>query len=230
MLLSIRLVTGLLRIDRDEIIKAIAAVDIHAAANRPKPVSRVLIAAMADIPPHTPVIGVDIRKYALPAIVQVAAFTVQKIAEHLLAAKIVSEHFRFAVDAVFKLHTVATRSFRCFNEFPALVNIHRGRNFNHHVLACLHCVDAVLRVEIPRRSTVNDIDTVKIAKRLPTFVAAEFTRGRRALLLKNFTRTDDLRVDIVANSRNLNTRQPHKALNSTPAALAQADNADTNAL
>ena len=115
----------------------------------------------------------------------VAAFTVLKVAEEALAGEVQDEELFLAVAAVLEDRAVALLFFRGVDDVPAFVDRQAAVHFDEGVLAELHGADGHRLVPFPRRSDVDDVDIVACDHLLPDILVAAVDDGRLTGLLTN---------------------------------------------
>ena len=197
--LGVGLKVELVGLERHEVVEAIAAVNVHVPADRPKAVGRVLVALVGDVVAEAPEVPVrrnlvllvpsraalyPVAVVVAPEVVDVRALGMDEVAELAEAAEVERKHLDFAVAAVLELHAVALEPLGSLDELPALIDGKRGRNLDRDVLAGVHRVERNRNVKLPRRRVVDEIDVLVVAELLPLLGAAsvDLRRGTARLL------------------------------------------------
>ena len=117
-------------------------------------------------PPHIVISGfvVEVQR---AQVVDISSLYVHHLAEKPLLRHIQRSHLEKVVAAVFQHHAVAARLLGRIDQLPALVDRHRGRNFQRHVFPVSHRVDGDRSVQQPRRAVVDQIDVLPFADLFP---------------------------------------------------------------
>ena len=176
-----------IRFERNEIVEAVAAVDVHVPADRSEAMGRVLVPFVGGVvaqPPEVPV-GVAAGRFVpsrrrfvpvpvvvRPQVVDVGAFGVDELAELAETAEIEREHLHLAVAAVLELHAVAAKPFGGLDELPAFLDRERGGNLSRDMLAGVHRVERDWHMQFPWRGVVDEIHIRVVTETLPFLGAA----------------------------------------------------------
>ena len=201
--LRVRLEVELVGLERDEVVEAVAAVDVHVPADGAEAVRRVLVALVRRVVPEAPEVPVRVDALLLvvagrllnplavvvaPEVVYVRALGMDEVAELAEPAEVQGEHLVLAVAAVLELHAVALEPFGGLDELPAVVDGERRGHLRRDVLSGAHRVERDGHVQLPRGRVVDEIDVGVVAKPLPGLLRTGIDLGlrparRRDLLL-----------------------------------------------
>ncbi len=104
-----------------------------------------------------------------------------QIAEQAVLCHVESVHFKEVVHAVFQHHAMLAGFLGSVDQVPDLFQSHGCGNFNGHVLAFFHGIDAHWRMVFPVSHHIYQIKIVTIHKLFPgIFRAVIFGSGRHA--------------------------------------------------
>ena len=154
----------------------------------------------------------------------------QELAEKTEPAEVERQQLLLAVAAVLELHAMAPSRLGGIDERPALVDEHRARNLDHHVLAAAHRLKRDGHMGVPRGAVVDDIDLGQVAKAPVLGIAAAEHLRRAAGALR-----DDLRRPLgevgtdVAHGDDVDARHLRQTTHGPSASSAAADDADADA-
>ncbi len=216
----------------DEILQAIAAIDVHALRDRTESVRGIEIAVAPHRVRAAPQAFAVRRELHAAQVVQIAALAVQNLSEQPAPDEIETEHLRPVVAAILHHHAVAEMFLRVFDELPALVERDGGGHLGGRVLARFHRGDTHGHVPFPRRGGEDEIEIFGLAQALEIARAAR-VRGRRrpAVLFAGVLNVLDLVRDDVADRLDLDAGNLHEAVEDVMRAHpADADEAHAHAL
>ena len=231
--LAERLERRALRLHRDEVLEAVAAVDVEAPPRRDEPVRGIVVAVVLHVAVDAPEHAVARVVLERALVVLVADLRLHDLAELPLLDEVEHEHLLLAVRAVLQHHAVAAELLGGLHGRPAFLEVERAGHLLQHVLAVRHRVDVDRAVERTRRGGIHDVADVRVAQALPRVlvaVAAPFLRRGVAVLLHPLLdRVEAHGVD-VRDRRHLASGDLRDALHGRRAARAHADEAHAHAL
>ena len=151
---------------RDQVVEAIAAIDIEAVGHGSEPVRGIEIAIELRRPCPPPQSLTPIGELDAAQVVEVAAFGVQELAERALLDHVEDHHLHTVVVAVLHHHAVLLVLLGSFDHRPALIDGHCRRYFGGGVLSVLHRRQHDRHVPLPRCGVVDQIQRFGFAEPL----------------------------------------------------------------
>ena len=230
---TVGFVVVLVRLQRNEIVETVAAVDVHVLADGAETMRRILVALVLDIPLQAPVVVISTLLGRLvaerPEVVDVRALAMHQLAKYPLAAEVEREHLAFAVAAVLELHAMAFRAFARLDERPAILEIHRRGHFDEDVLAVFHRLEGDRNMHVPAGRVVDHVDAAPSAHLAPFILgSAERLRRGLAVVLEPLLLGDDAILDEIAQGAHLHAGNVCQAVHRAAAAHAEAHDAHTH--
>ena len=159
-LLAVEREAALRRADGDEVVEAVAGVDVEVPAHGAEPVRRIEVGVGARVPRAAPEPFVLRLEEDLPQVVQVGRLGVQHLAEQSRVHHAVHQHLVVAVVAVLELDAVLPRALARVDEGPEVLERRADGTFARGVLAVRQRGEHHRHVPFPRRRGVDEIDVV----------------------------------------------------------------------
>ncbi len=163
--------------DRDEVIEAVAAVDVQALADRAESVSRVEVAVSPDRVLRPPEGLAGAAELDAAEVVEVPGLGVEDLAEKAFFHQVEAEHFRAVVAAVLHHNAVAFHFLGRLHERPAVVDGVGGGDLGGGVLARFQGLQADRDVPFPGSGREDEVEVITPAEPLEIPVAPGIAFG-----------------------------------------------------
>ena len=151
---------GLGRAHRDDVLEAVAAIDVHERSHGAESVRRIEVAVALRVMRATPEPFITCLEQDFAQVVIVGGTTMLDLTKQAGAHHVQHQQLVVAVAAVLQHDAVASRLLRRLHQLPAIVDGVCRRHLRRGMLAGLHRSQADGHVQLPRRGRVHDVDVV----------------------------------------------------------------------